>query len=71
MYQKFKKGTVVVVKGMGKEDPIRRYKYRYGKVVERDDFFHDYKIRFKDGTTDWIDEKYLRHAKKENRRKLK
>jgi len=68
MYQKFKKDTIVWVNGKGKEEPSKTYKYRYGRVTEKDSFFNDYKIQFRDGTTDWIDEKYLIYSKKYNER---
>ena len=68
MFSKFKKGVMVLVVGKGKIEPIKTYKYRYGKVIQRDDFFKDYEIKFKDGTTDWLDEQYLRYSKKYSER---
>ena len=52
----------------GKEDPIKTYKYRYGEVIEKDAFFLDFKIQFRDGTTDWIDKENLIISKKYNER---
>ena len=71
MYQKFKIGATVQVVGMGKEEPIRLYKYRFGRVLERDSFYLDYKIQFKNGSTDWFDAKCLRHPKRLKRRRDK
>lgn len=68
MYSKFKRGTIVLVNGEGKEEPLKLYKKRYGKVIDKDAFFLDYQVQFKDGTTDWLDAKCLIHSEKYNER---
>ena len=69
MFNKFKIGQLVYVRGIGKWNG-KKYKHVIGKVIARDDFFLDYEIQFKDGTTDWLDEEYLEakrnYKKKEN-----
>lgn len=58
MHNKFKKGTIVVVNGVGKCND-KRYYNMIGIVIERDPFFKDYHILFEDGSKDWLDDKFL------------
>ncbi len=58
MFNKFKIGQSVYVQGYGKNDN-KYYSRTNGKVIEKDIFFRDYLIEFKDGTNDWFDEEYL------------
>lgn len=63
MRNKFKRGQLVSIKGIGKCNGTQ-YKNVIGKVIGKDDFFLDYEIQFKNGSTDWFDEKYLRAKRK-------
>ena len=66
MFNKFKIGQFVLVTGIGKcED--KKYYNQKAKVIEKDDYFLDYKVEFSNGTTDWLDEKYLRKPRKYNK----
>lgn len=59
MFNKFKIGDLVRVFGSGK---IANQKYtgEIGRVIEKDSYFLDYLIRFKNKSEDWIDEQYLK-----------
>lgn len=70
MHNKFKMGQFVHVRGIGKVDE-KFYDNVVGKVIERDDFFLDYQIEFSNGTTDWVDEKYLKAIRKYRKRRKK
>ena len=59
MYSKFKKKDKVIVYGLG-ENEGKFYKNVPGIVVERDPYFKDFHIRFKDGTDDWFAEESLK-----------
>ena len=63
MFNKFKIGQFVIVNGIGKCDG-KRYINEKAKVISKDDFFLDYEVKFSDGTTDWLDEKYIRKIRK-------
>ena len=42
-------------------DSLRKfYKKQPAIIIERDSYYLDYLVKFKDGTEDWIEEKYLR-----------
>lgn len=71
MYNQFKEGSKVLVCGLG-QDNGKYYDKELAIILERDPYFKDYHIRFKDGTEDWILPKYLRKPyarKKGNKRK--
>lgn len=59
MFNKFKKNHKVIVYGYG-EIAGKFYKNKPAFIIERDPFYGDYLVRFKDGTEDWLEEKYLR-----------
>lgn len=59
MFNKYKKGNKVIVYGPGQNNG-KFYKNVPAIIVERDPYFHDYNVKFKDGTEDWILPKYLR-----------
>lgn len=71
MHNKFKNGSKVFVYGPGQNNG----KYYYNElavVIERDSYFKDYHLKFRDGTEDWVLPKYLRKPyarKKGNKRK--
>lgn len=67
MFNKFKIGQRVCVNGPGKKDD-KYYTNKIGKVVEKDNYFCDYLIKFQDGTSDWIDEIYLKSIRKYKRK---
>ena len=70
MHNKFKNGHRVIVYGFGQKNG-KFYKNVPGIKVERDPFFLDYCVRFKNGTEDWILPQYLRkpYGLKRKRRK--
>lgn len=59
MFNEFKKGHKVIVYGPGQNDG-KFYRHESAIIIERDPYFLDYHIRFKDGTEDWILPEYLR-----------
>lgn len=65
MFNKFKIGEIVVVKGIGKKNGWFYYE-RVGTVICKDPYFKDYNIRFKDGSDDWFDEQDIRKEKLKN-----
>lgn len=67
MFSKFKKGDRVIVSGQGKNDG-EIYKNKQGIVEERDPYYMDYFIKFKDGTSDWLSERYLRKPYKKKKK---
>jgi len=71
MHNEFKDNSKVFVYGPGQNDG--KYYYKESAIIlERDPYYKDYHVRFKDGTDDWILPKYLRKPyarKKGNRRK--
>lgn len=59
MFNKFNKGSKVFVNGIGQNNG-KVYKNAVATVIERDPYFKDYLVRFKDNTEDWILPKDLR-----------
>ena len=59
MFSKYKKGDKVMVCGPGQNDG-RFYRDVPAIIIQRDPYFHDYNVRFKDGTEDWILPEHLR-----------
>ena len=59
MFNEFKNGSKVIVNGIGLKSG-KYYKNVPAIVVERDPYFLDYLVRFKNGTEDWVSPKYLR-----------
>ena len=53
MFSKFKIGSKVIVNGTGQIDG-KVYKNVPAIVFEVDSYYHDYHVRFEDGTEDWI-----------------
>lgn len=58
MFSKFKIGRKVRVKGFGKNDG-KYYCQDIGVIVEKDYYFKDYRIKFKNNAEDWLDEECL------------
>lgn len=58
MFNKFKKGDIVVVNGIGKSDS-KNYFNKMAVIIGKDTYFKDYNVKFTDELEDWIDEKYL------------
>lgn len=54
----FKNGTKVIVYGFGEQDG-KFYRNIPAIILERDSYFKDYHVRFKDGTEDWILSKHI------------
>lgn len=70
MHNEFKNKTKVIIYGRGKNNG----KFYYNVpaiIIERDPYYKDYHIAFKDGTTDWILPKYIRqpYSRKKKRSK--
>lgn len=59
MFNKFKNGEKVFVDGIG-EINGKKYNNIPAIVINRDPYFKDYLVKFKNGTEDWILPKYLR-----------
>lgn len=59
MHNRFKNGSKVFVCGPGKNSG-KYYNNKPAIILERDPFFKDYYVEFKNGSTDWILPKYLR-----------
>lgn len=61
MRQKFKTGMNVIVCGFGKSKGTY-YDNVPCKIIERDSYYYDYLVKFKNGTEDWISPEYLRNS---------
>lgn len=70
MFNKFKVNQKVRVNGTGKKDD-KYYNNQVGKIIERDNYFCDYLVRFKDKSEDWFDEFNLKHIRKYTRKEQK
>ena len=70
MNNKFKKGTKVIVCGFGEVEG-KYYKCRTAYIVERDPYYKNYLVKFKDGTEDWISPEFMHkpNSKKEQVKK--
>lgn len=68
MFSKYKKGDKVIVYGIGQNDG-KLYKNVPAIIIERDPYFRDYNVRFKNGTEDWILPEHLRKPYTRRRRK--
>lgn len=58
MFNQFKNGDYVLITGEGLNDG-KKYINVSAKVIERDPYYKDYLVKFKDGTEDWITPKYI------------
>lgn len=58
MRNEFKDGSQVIVKGKGKNDG-KYYDNQLAIVLERDPYYLDYHVQFKNGTEDWFSPKCL------------
>jgi len=72
MYNKFKDGEKVFVFGPG-ENCGKFYNNVPATIIERDPYYKDYHVEFKDGSDDWFLSIYIlkRHHKKKRRRRKK
>lgn len=70
MFNEFKIGDKVFVEGIGEIDGTV-YKNIPAKIVERDPYFKDYLVKFKNGKEDWVLPECLRkpYSRKRKRRK--
>ncbi|MBQ3413865.1 MAG: hypothetical protein IJH39_00625 [Clostridia bacterium] len=68
MKNEFKYGERVIVYGIGKKDG-KFYKDKPGKVIERDIYYKDYCVKFRDETEDWFEQDYLRKPYKKRKGK--
>lgn len=59
MHNKFKNGTKVIVCGPGKNNG-KMYRNVSAIIIERDPYYKDYHVRFKDGTKDWLLPRHIR-----------
>lgn len=55
MFNKFKIGELVFCIGIGKVS--EKFICKIGKVVEKDYYYKDYCVKFKDETEEWFSEK--------------
>lgn len=70
MRNKFKKGELVIVNGIGKkEDKV--YMNKRGNIIERDVFFLDYNVKFSKKEDDWFNERALRKVTNLRERNIK
>ncbi len=58
MFSRFKKGEIVLVRGIGQNDQ-KCYNGILAKVIERDPYYKDYLMQFEDGSEDWLIPRYL------------
>lgn len=70
MLNKFKVNQTVHVNGFGKSEN-KYYKNKIGKVILKDNYFHDYLIRLNNNTEDWFNEKSLKKLRKYTRKEQK
>lgn len=68
MYNKFKKGEKVIVCGLGEEHG-RFYKNEPAIIIERELYYKDYLVKFKNGNEDWILPEYLRKPYSQKRKR--
>ena len=68
MFNKYKNGDKVFVYGPGQNDG-KFYRNVPAIIIERNPYFLDYNVRFKDGTEDWILPEYLHKPYTRKRRK--
>lgn len=64
MFNEYKKGHRVIVYGPGQKldnnGKCEFYKNKPAIIIERDPYYKDYCVRFKDGSEDWILAEFLR-----------
>lgn len=72
MNYEFKKGNMVYVCGYGEENRTF-YKNEKGVIVERDPYYKDYLVRFKNGKEDWFSAENIRkpYSRKTRKRRAK
>ena len=70
MHNEFKNKTKVIVYGPG-ESNGKMYRNVPAIVIERDPYYKDYHVRFKDGTTDWLLPEHIRKPYSRNKRRSK
>lgn len=58
MFNRFKNGETVLVRGIGQNNN-KHYRGVLAKVIERDPYYKDYLVQFRDGSEDWLIPKYL------------
>lgn len=59
MHNEFRNDETVFVCGLGEENG-KLYNSVPAKILERDPYYLDYHVKFKDGTEDWILPEHLR-----------
>lgn len=64
MFNKFKVGEIVLCCGVG--EVTGKYICERGKIVEKDYYYKDYCVKFKNGTEEWFKEKDIRKINDEN-----
>ena len=70
MHNEFKNKTKGIVYGPG-ENNGKMYRNVPAIVIERDPYYLDYHVRFKDGTTDWLLPEHIRKPYSRNKRRSK
>lgn len=71
MHNEFKNGEKVIVYGPG-ENNGKFYNNVPAIIIEREPYYKDYHVRFKDGTTDWLMPEHIRkpYSKKKRSKKI-
>lgn len=64
MFNKFKVGEIVLCCGIG--GITEKYICKKGKIVEKDYYYNDYCVKFKDGTEEWFKEKDISKIDEKN-----
>lgn len=68
MFNEFKQGERVIVCGIGKNNE-KIYINKTAKILEKDDYYKDYHVKFVDGTDDWLESQYIRKLKRNRKRR--
>lgn len=66
MKSKFKIGDKVIVNGVGKNQN-KVYRNKRGYIIERDDFFKDYNVKFTKKISDWFNERALKKVREKKK----
>lgn len=67
MFNRYKNKSKVIVYGPGQNNG-NFYNNIPATIIERDPYFKDYHVKFKNGTDDWILPKYLRKPYEQTRK---
>ena len=68
MHNEFENGTRVIIYGPGENDG-KMYFNQPAIIIERDPYYLDYHVKFKDGNTDWFAPEHIRKPYSKKRRR--